>query len=447
MESSKSSPLILIVDDNPVNLSVLANTLTSSGFDIAVEPDGESAIAQVESNPPDLILLDIQMPGLDGFETCERLKANPLTHDIPIIFITALSDTTDKVKGFSLGAVDYITKPFQQEEVLARVRLHLKLRFLTKTLEQQNIRLKHEIEQRQETEAELQKTLKQLQAAQTQIVAQEKLASLGILTAGIAHELRNPLNFVNNYAEGSVELTEELLEEIDNQAEHLDAGILDYIKQMLIDIRDNAAAIHQHGQRAEGTIQSMMQHARTGGGQRQLTELNALLDQAVQLAYHSRRAIDSDCNAVICKDYDDSIGQLEVVSCDLNRAFINIVDNACYAICVKQKHYQQQEGNDKRGRLSQEGEDFTPTLWLKTRNLREAVEICIRDNGMGIPSEIKETIFHPFFTTKPAGEGTGLGLSLTHDIIVGQHGGTLQVKSEPGAFTEFIITLPRVLPV
>jgi signal transduction histidine kinase len=150
---------------------------------------------------------------------------------------------------------------------------------------------------------------------------------------------------------------------------------------------------------------------------------------------------------VICKDYDASIGQWDVVSGDLNRAFINLIDNACYAVQAKQKQEQQQQGNNPQGNLSHEGEVFIPTLWVKTQPLGDAVEIRIRDNGMGIPPELSEKIFHPFFTTKPTGEGTGLGLSLTHEIIVGQHGGTLKVNTEPGAYTEFIITLPRSLSV
>ncbi|HEY9905965.1 MAG TPA: AAA family ATPase [Candidatus Sericytochromatia bacterium] len=305
---------------------------------------------------------------------------------------------------------------------------------LNRDLEQANQQLE---EYSQTLEEKVEQRTAALEAAQNQIIAKEKLSSLGALTAGVAHELRNPLNFVNNYAEGSVELTDELLEEIDNQSEHLDADTLDYIKQMLIDIRDNAAAIHQHGQRAEGVIHSMMQHARTDGGRRQSTNINALLDQAVQLAYYSRRAIDNSFNATICKDYDKNIGQLEVVAGDLNRAFINIIDNACYAVREKQKHEQQQLGNEE--------EVFTPTLWLKTQNFGETVEIRIRDNGIGIPPGVREKIFYPFFTTKPTGEGTGLGLSLTHDIIVGQHGGILKVETELGAHTEFIITLPRAL--
>ncbi|MEG3847384.1 AAA family ATPase [Microcoleus sp. herbarium19] len=275
-----------------------------------------------------------------------------------------------------------------------------------------------------------------LQAAQKQIIAQEKLSSLGALTAGVAHELKNPLNFVNNYAELSVELTEELLAEINGKkSEKLDAETLDYITTTLADIKENAAAIHEHGQRADSIIQSMMQHARSDSGVRQLTHLNALLDQAVNLAYQSRRANDDRFNVTICKEYDQTLGQWEVVPADLNRAFINIIENACYAVLDKQKSSQQPTDNQLQ--------EFTPQLRFKTQNLGNFAEIRIRDNGKGIPTKIIDKIFNPFFTTKPTGEGTGLGLSLTHDIIMGQHGGTLHVETEPGVYSEFIIRLPK----
>ncbi|MEG4318496.1 MULTISPECIES: AAA family ATPase [unclassified Microcoleus] len=274
-----------------------------------------------------------------------------------------------------------------------------------------------------------------LQAAQKQMIAQEKLSSLGMLTAGVAHELRNPLNFVNNYAELSVELTEELLAEIESNSEHLDADTRDYIKEMLTDIKDNATAIHEHGQRADTIIHSMMQHARIDSGHRQRADLNALLDQAVDLAYQSRRASDDRFNAIICKDYDRTLGTWDVVAGDLSRAFINLIDNACYAVCEQQKYLESPA--DSQPQI------FTSQLCIKTQNLGNVAQIRIRDNGKGIPAEILDKIFNPFFTTKPAGERTGLGLSLTHDIIVGQHGGTLQVETEPGVYTEFIIRLPQ----
>ena len=184
-ELSTTEEVIFVVDDNTINLSMLSKFLTRVGYGVRVAKDGESALKKIAYEQPELILLDIMMPGMDGFETCEALKALPETKDIPIIFMTALAETVDKVKGLSAGAVDYITKPFQQEEVLARIRIQLKLRALNKQIESQN--------------TVLQTTVEQLQRTQTQMIAQEKLASLGNLTAGIAHELRNPLNFVINF--------------------------------------------------------------------------------------------------------------------------------------------------------------------------------------------------------------------------------------------------------
>ncbi|MFQ3680222.1 MAG: hybrid sensor histidine kinase/response regulator [Pseudanabaenaceae cyanobacterium] len=406
---------ILIVDDNPTNLKVLSKTLTSAGFEVAVANNGTTALKLAAYDPPALILLDVMMPGIDGFKTCERLKEEEITRDIPVIFMTALSETAAKVRGLSLGAVDYITKPFEEEEVLARVRLHMRLNTLARALETQNQRLV--------------KTLADLQAAQKQIVAQEKLASLGTLAAGVAHELRNPLNFVNNFAAGSIDLAQELQELLQAYQADPQPALWEDLQVVLGELRENARCIHEHGQRAESIIQSMMQHARTdGGGRAQPVELNALVEQSVQLAYHSRRAKDNTFNVSFDRQYDSAVGLVEVVVGDFTRAIINLVDNACYALGVKKASL---------------GDSFQPKLTLITQDGGDTVTVTIRDNGSGIPPAVLEKIFTPFFTTKPAGEGTGLGLSLTHDILVGQHCGNLNVESELGAYTEFTLTLPK----
>lgn len=264
---------ILVVDDKPDNLRLLSNILAKEGYKVRKVLNGRLAVDAAQLDPPDLILLDIMMPAPDGYEVCQTLKANQQTQDIPIIFLSALDTVTDKVKAFTVGGVDYITKPFQQEEVLARVRTHLNLRRLNRALQQRNSMLKQEIKHRRKIEAELKQTLQELRETQEQIIVKEKLASLGALMAGIAHELRNPLNFVNNYAESSVELLDDLQAELAAQIAAIEPDLLESLQEALADVQANAAAIHQHGQRAERIIQNMMQHARTEPGDRRFTNL------------------------------------------------------------------------------------------------------------------------------------------------------------------------------
>lgn len=271
-----------------------------------------------------------------------------------------------------------------------------------------------------------------LQATQQQLITQEKLASLGQLTAGIAHEIKNPLNFVNNFAALSVELAAELHEEIakiiDSGANIADRDQRAAIEDILAALMQNAEKINHHGKRADSIVKSMMQHARGASHQRERTNLNALLEGAVNLMYHGLRANDASFNITIEKDYDESTGELEVAPQDLSRVFLNVLNNAAYAAHQKKKISPQ---------------NFSPTLSVATRNLNGKVEVRIRDNGNGIPKDICEKIFTPFFTTKPAGQGTGLGLSISYDIIVQQHRGQIEVKSEEGLFTEFVISLPK----
>jgi predicted ATPase/signal transduction histidine kinase/tRNA A-37 threonylcarbamoyl transferase component Bud32 len=296
---------------------------------------------------------------------------------------------------------------------------------LYETLEMKVQERTYQLEQKNQ---ELEITLQKLKATQQQIIAQEKLASLGALTAGIAHEIKNPLNFVNNFAELSVDLTQELLEEIENQKDQLDSDALEYLEEILNDLQQNVQKINHHGKRADNIVRGMQMLSRGQSGERQLTDINSLLEEYVNLAYHGMRAKETDFNITIEADYDHSMGQVNIVPQDISRMFLNLVNNACYTVYEKKKAI---------------GEEFSPTLWVSTKNLGDRVEIRIRDNGTGIPPEIVNKIFNPFFTTKPTGEGTGLGLSISHDIIVQGHQGEIKVETQAGELTEFIITLPK----
>ena len=308
---------------------------------------------------------------------------------------------------------------------ISNAKLYAEVNQLNQNLEQANQQLAAYSET---LEQKVEERTTELKIAQKQIVASEKLASLGALTAGVAHEIRNPLNFVTSLATLSEDLTSEIAELIDRQSQKLDSEALELINENLTYLKRNVSEINEQGQRANTIIQSMLMHARSEGSSRQKTDINALVAQSMQLAYHSIRAKDKTFNLTIKTDYDQSIEELDVAFSDLSRALINIIDNACYASYIK---------------LSKMTADFNPTVSITTKNLGIAIEIRIRDNGIGIPKENQQKIFLPFFTTKPPGQGTGLGLSITHDIIVGQHRGNLEVQTEPGNHTEFIITLPK----
>ncbi|MEG4352148.1 ATP-binding protein [Microcoleus sp. LAD1_D3] len=316
-----------------------------------------------------------------------------------------------------------ITDRKQAQQALQKANEELEIKVEERTSE-----LTHTVEQLQNEIEERQRIEENLRAMQNQIIVQEKLASLGSLTAGIAHEIRNPLNFVNNFSEVSAELTEELLQEIENQTERLEPDSREYITELLTDLKANLQKINQHGQRADRIVGNMLLHSRGQRGHWEATNINSLLEEYVNLAYHGMRAKEAAFNMIIASDYDSDIGKVEVVPQDISRVFLNIINNACYAA-----HKKKQET----------GEEFSPQLDVRTRNLGSAIEIRIRDNGPGIDPDIFDKIFNPFFTTKPAGEGTGLGLSISHDIIVQQHRGEIKVETEAGNYTEFIITLPK----
>jgi signal transduction histidine kinase len=273
--------------------------------------------------------------------------------------------------------------------------------------------------------------LRDLKLAQANLIQAEKMASLGQLTAGIAHEIKNPLNFVNNFASLSVGLLDELNEAAAPALAALDERRrreVDEASDMLI---GNLHRIVEHGKRADNIVKSMLAHSRSAGGDRQTVDLNALVDESLNLAYHGARAQDHNFNITIERAYDKNIEPITLVPQDITRVFLNLFGNAFYATNKRQR-----EANN---------EDFKPTLVVSTRDRGKAVEVRVHDNGGGIPSEIRNQLFQPFFTTKPTGEGTGLGLSISHEVVTKQHCGTIEVSSVVGKFTEFTVSLPRGL--
>ena len=273
--------------------------------------------------------------------------------------------------------------------------------------------------------AELETTLEDLKRTQQQVISQEKLASLGALTAGIAHEIRNPLNFVNNFAGLSSDLIDELREELKGEGEGgTDQELVD---EILDDLGGNAAKVKEHGERANRIVEGMLAHSRNEAGQVESVDVNLLVDEYAKLAYHGLRGTDSTFNVNLVQEFDAAAGEVEAVSRDLSRVFLNVVTNACHATIARGK---EAEGS------------YEPTVWLKTEGRETNVCISIRDNGTGIPDHIVDKIFDPFFTTKSGTQGTGLGLSISHEIIR-EHGGEFQVETEVGEFTEFRIVLPR----
>jgi signal transduction histidine kinase len=287
----------------------------------------------------------------------------------------------------------------------------------------ENVRLFDEVQARTR---ELTKSLEDLRTAQDRLVQTEKLASLGQLTAGIAHEIKNPLNFVNNFSALSSELVDELLDVL--KPTEFSGNVRQEVDELTHMLKGNLDKVVQHGRRADSIVKNMLLHSRSGSGEHRPTEINAIVEESLNLAYHGARAEKSGFNITLQRDLDPEAGLVDVYPQEMTRVLLNLISNGFYA-AIKRK--------------AEADNGFEPTLSASTKNLGDKVEIRVRDNGTGIPRDVKEKMFNPFFTTKPAGEGTGLGLSMSHDIVVKQHQGRIEVETEPGAFTEFIITLPR----
>ncbi|MBC7425971.1 MAG: ATP-binding protein [Bacteroidia bacterium] len=273
----------------------------------------------------------------------------------------------------------------------------------------------------QQKNQKIESTLVELKSTQTQLIQKEKMASLGELTAGIAHEIHNPLNFVNNFSEVSNELIDEMNVE-------LDKGYIEEAKAIAADVKQNLEKINHHGKRADAIVKGMLQHSQISSGQKESTDINKLADEYLRLSYHGLRAKDKLFNATMKTDYDDTIGNVNIIQQDIGRVILNLINNAFYAVAEKKK---------------QSGNEYEPTVSVSTKKDGDKVFIRVKDNGNGIPQKILDKIFQPFFTTKPTGQGTALGLSLSYDIIKA-HGGEIKVETKEGEGTTFIIVLAIV---
>ncbi len=425
VETTAPIGTILVVDDNPTNIQVLFDVLSEIGYRVAIAKSGEAALQRLQSYHPDIILLDVMMPGIDGFETCQRLKIEPATHDIPVIFMTALSDTMDKVKGLSLGAVDYITKPIQHEEALARIRVHLQLSSAQKELEQRT--------------TELSQTLDNLKQTQTHLVQSEKMSSLGQLMAGIAHEINNPVSFISGNLAPAEEHIRNLMTFLELYQEchpdphpkiqvWMEEVELDYLRE---DLPKLLNSLKLGSDRITKLVLSLRNFSRLDESELKAVDLHEGIESTLLILQHRLKARPNHPGIQIVRNY----GKLPPVQCypsQLNQVFMNILSNAIDALEERdrQRSYAEIQANPS-------------TISICTDYLHnEAISIRIADNGSGIEESLCSKLFEPFFTTKPIGKGTGLGLSISYGIITEKHRGKIYCQSQPGQGAEFAIEIP-----
>ncbi|MDJ0797401.1 MAG: response regulator [Calothrix sp. MO_167.B12] len=419
---------ILLVDDTPNNLKVLSEAIQGHGWKTLMATDGESAIEQAEYASPDLIVLDVMMPGIDGFETCRRLKVNPITQDIPVIFMTALSDTLDKVKGLEIGAVDYITKPFQQAEVIARLKLHLKISHLTRTLEQK-------VEERT---AELSESLQQLQHTQLQMIQSEKMSALGNLVAGVAHEMNNPLGFIHSSLKQAKPIIGDIVEHLQLYQESLpepSEEIIDHAEEIELDysIEDLSKMIDSMVMACDRIINistSLRTFSRQDREYKQSFNLHEGIDSTILILKHRLKANDQRPEIEVFKEYGD-LPQVECFPGQLNQVFMNILANAIDAL-----------DESSQGRSFADIKTNPNQITITTFVADKQVKIIIADNGIGMSEEVQKRIFDNLFTTKRVNQGTGLGLAIAKQIIIDKHDGQIDCCSTSGEGTKFIIALP-----
>lgn len=430
LNEAKPKAEILVVDDTPANLKVLSEILLSAQYDVAAVTSGQRALKRLQNYLPNLILLDIQMPEIDGFETCRQIKTNPNTAHLPIIFITALSDVDSIAKGFSLGAVDYICKPFQEVELLARVRTHLTLQSFAQGLE----------DQVSERTAELQRALEQLEKSKLKLIHQEKMLALGNLVAGVAHEINNPISFLKGSVDNAKGYLQDLLthlelyqrcmitlpNDVNRHAEKIELEFLCEDFPTLLNSMQVAS------DRIHNISVSLRTFSRADTQYKIKADIHEGLESSLLILKYRLKADNHRPPIQVVKYY----GKLPPVNCfpnQLSQVFMNLLANAIDVF------------DEAAQATSYENLQVNPqiiTIQTDYLNDLQAIQIEIRDNGVGMTPEVKARIFDHLFTTKEADKGTGLGLAIALQIVVETHGGSLDVNSEVGQGTKFCIRLP-----
>ncbi len=459
---------ILVVDDMPTNLKVLSESIVESGWTILVAIDGESAIEQAIATQPDLILLDVMMPGIDGFETCDRLKQEPATQDIPVIFMTALTDAVDKVKGLQLGAVDYITKPFQAAEAIARIQVHLRLQELNQALSQQNIELERRVAERT---AELKAALEKLEQSQLQLIQSARMSTLGELAAGAIHELKNQISILVGNLPVVATYAHDLLDHLQHyraalRPDQLPTTVKQHAQQIDLPflLKDFPHAIHTStntADRLRSMVSAVLTFSYRDAQTPILFDVHQGLDSTLMLLEHRLKGTPYRPSIEIRRYY----GELVPIACfpgQLNQVFLNLFGNAIDAIeeASQTRNFDEIVATpnqievrtalvsraDSSPLRPQDLQAESPSLGPVVRNTLSPqinppppspsssppaawVRIVITDNGIGIPERVRQMLFSRAFTTKPVGKGTGLGLPISRHIIEEVHGGQLSCRS------------------
>lgn len=417
-------PDILLVDDTPDNIRFLSSVLLEQGYSVRKAISGKMALTAAKTVKPDLILLDVNMPEMNGYEVCEFLKKDEETRTIPIIFLSALDDVLDKVKAFQVGGVDYITKPFHLEEILVRIQNQLTIQNLQNTLQIQN--------------TQLQDALTELKTTQAQLIHKEKMLSLSRLVAGIAHEINNPISFIagnltpaRQYIQELVKLLALYQQEYPQPSLSIQEAIQEVdLNFIVVDLEKLITSMQTGVERVHTIILALRIFSRLGESDIKAVNLHEGIDSALVLLQPQLRQEGSRPEIQVIKNY----GNLPLITCyasQINQVFLNIIDNAIDAL--------------ELGTGKDFPESSPPTIWISTELIGERVIIKIKDNGAGISEDVKLQLFDPFFTTKPVGKGSGLGLSTSYQIVVEKHKGQLTCFSSPGKGAEFVVEIPVYL--